>query len=36
LRKISGHLKKIEDEFAGSPASHIHRKKLIYDEAVEG
>jgi hypothetical protein len=31
LRKISGHLKKIEDEFADSRASHIHRKKLIYD-----
>jgi len=31
LRKVSASLKKIEEEMTDSRASHIHRKKMIYD-----
>jgi hypothetical protein len=32
LRKVSAHLEEREASFTDSRASHIHRKKLIYDE----
>ena len=34
LRKISGHLKKMEEDTCDSRASYIHRKKLIYDADI--
>jgi len=32
LRRLSPHLAKLEDQIADSRASHIHRKRLIYDD----
>jgi hypothetical protein len=32
LRRISGHLRKVEEAFEDSRASHIHRERLIYDD----